>query len=442
MVDARPSQHRMPARLVQKIRRRLGTTRLFSRPTTQRGVAFFWRVPDAFRGWLRCQYPTMGNNAECEVLPLLNLSGKVPGGSVTVRVLESARSDVRELYEQILAGSYAKPFIIEDGKTRQLLFSLDYIQSSMRIDDPTALDFAYTRKMMAFLLFVPNPEHVLMVGLGGGSLAKFCHQHLPCTRLTVIEINPDVIALRGAFKIPDAARLTIIEADAAVYLPEAKGDTDVLLLDGYDPVGISPAFLNGDFYRAARARLRPGGMLVANLAGHESSWVAHWALLNEVFEQRVQLLRISEEDNHIAFAFADDDHPADWERLKKPAERLARRIPLDFPLLLQRLRRSAVKPTPSRFLLGSLPIKHDTAMQAILKYMQQSGEQLDAEIAAATRIPLSVVRDHLTTLSARGDVVVCRSTRFTKGKKTEGMLCRIAGFIPAASPGRKSGAKA
>ena len=80
-------------------------------------------------------------------------------------------------------------------------------------------------------------------------------------------------------------------------------------------------------------------------------------------------------------------------------------------------------------------------MQTILKYMKARGEQLDAEIAAATRIPLVDVRLQLSELSARGDVILCRTTRFTKGQKSEGMLCRIAGFIPAASPGRKPSAR-
>jgi len=80
-------------------------------------------------------------------------------------------------------------------------------------------------------------------------------------------------------------------------------------------------------------------------------------------------------------------------------------------------------------------------MQTILKYMKARGEQLDAEIAAATRIPLKDVRLYLSELSARGDVILCRSTRFIEGKKSEGMLCRIAGFIPAASPGRKPRAR-
>lgn len=69
----------------------------------------------------------------------------------------------------VLTGLYGKPFIIDDSRTRQLLFSLDFIQDSMCIDDPCALDFAYT-SMMAFPLFLPDPGHVLMVGLGAGQV--------------------------------------------------------------------------------------------------------------------------------------------------------------------------------------------------------------------------------------------------------------------------------
>jgi hypothetical protein len=81
-------------------------------------------------------------------------------------------------------------------------------------------------------------------------------------------------------------------------------------------------------------------------------------------------------------------------------------------------------------------------MQKIHQYLKGRGEQLDAEIAAATRIPLPDVRLYLSELSKRGDIIACHSTRFVEGKKIEGMLCRIAGYIPTASPGRKPKAKA
>lgn len=76
-------------------------------------------------------------------------------------------------------------------------------------------------------------------------------------------------------------------------------------------------------------------------------------------------------------------------------------------------------------------------MEKIHTYLKNRGEQLDTEIAAATRIPLDEVRLHLSELSKRGDIIACHATRFIKGRKVEGMLCRIAGYIPTASPGRK-----
>ena len=81
-------------------------------------------------------------------------------------------------------------------------------------------------------------------------------------------------------------------------------------------------------------------------------------------------------------------------------------------------------------------------MQEILNYLKGRGEQLDSDIVTATGISLETVRRHLSALSARGEVMTCRSIRFDNGKKVEGLLCRIAGYIPPAAPGRKPKAQA
>ena len=77
-------------------------------------------------------------------------------------------------------------------------------------------------------------------------------------------------------------------------------------------------------------------------------------------------------------------------------------------------------------------------MQEILTYLKTRGEQLDSEIATATGIPLESVRRHVSALSFKGEVMTCQSIRYRDGKKIEGLLCRIAGYIPPAAPGRKS----
>ncbi len=80
-------------------------------------------------------------------------------------------------------------------------------------------------------------------------------------------------------------------------------------------------------------------------------------------------------------------------------------------------------------------------MQEILKYLRAHGQRLDSEIAAGTGIPLAKVRRALCDLSSRGEISKCSVTRFSDGEKVEGLLCRIAGYIPPKAPGRKPGAR-
>jgi len=77
----------------------------------------------------------------------------------------------------------------------------------------------------------------------------------------------------------------------------------------------------------------------------------------------------------------------------------------------------------------------------ILHHLKRHGQLLDSEIATATGIPLSAIRTSLSELSAQGEISRCSVTRYNDGKAVEGMLCRIAGFIPRPSPGRKPGVK-
>jgi len=77
-------------------------------------------------------------------------------------------------------------------------------------------------------------------------------------------------------------------------------------------------------------------------------------------------------------------------------------------------------------------------MKEILQYLKKHGEQLDTEIAEAIGISVAKTRIHLAELAAKHEVVLCDSIRFEKGKKIEGILCRVAGFTPPAAPGRKA----
>lgn len=92
-------------------------------------------------------------------------------------------------FEQSLLASRGKPFVFSEGDTRSLHFEEKYVQSEMWLAAPYELALSYTRVMMEFRQFTSSPQHVLMIGLGGGSLAKYCYRNLPSTRITVVEID-------------------------------------------------------------------------------------------------------------------------------------------------------------------------------------------------------------------------------------------------------------
>jgi hypothetical protein len=78
-------------------------------------------------------------------------------------------------------------------------------------------------------------------------------------------------------------------------------------------------------------------------------------------------------------------------------------------------------------------------MDKILEYLKNNlGECNDTLIAEATGNTLAKTRIRLAELAASREIMVCQTTRYEKGKKIEGMSCRISGFIPKAAPGAKS----
>ena len=261
----------------------------------------------------------------------------------TLRVPVPAEGFSSEHFDRLRAGSPDGPFIIDFGGTRNLFFTLDAIQSAMRLDDPTALITAYTRKMMAFLLFTPTPRHVLMIGLGGGSLAKFCYRHLPRTRISVIEVNADVIALREEFAIPpDDARFEIIHEDGASFLARANVVPDIIMVDAFDEHGLSPSVLSLGFYEHAHRCLPRGGLLVMNLSGAKDRYATHIEALRAAFAGVVRLVEVEGEDNVLVFALRHHDLADLPASLHRRAVYLERVFGLEFSRYLERLRAAPV----------------------------------------------------------------------------------------------------
>jgi spermidine synthase len=198
---------------------------------------------------------------------------------------------------------FEAPFVLQDQGIRSLHFTHGEVQSSMRVGRPDELQVDYTRTMMGFLLLNPRPRRITMIGLGGGSLVKFCHHHLPSAQMTVVENNPGVIALRHEFGIPDDDdRLTIVLDDGALHIGTVRSAIDVLLVDGFDHAGQSPQLCSQDFYDNCFQALAPGGVLAVNLHVDHPEHDLHVERIAARFKGNLMEVMAGEKANCIVLA--------------------------------------------------------------------------------------------------------------------------------------------
>jgi spermidine synthase len=222
--------------------------------------------------------------------------------------------------------------ISESNGFRALHLDGDAIQSAMLVADPDALALEYTQAMMGFALFRPEPRDVLLVGLGGGSLAKFIHQRMPATRVTAIELNPQVVAAaRDYFGLPpDDARLAVHISDGARYVPAHPASADVVLVDGFDDGAVVKSLCTPSFYQACADALRPGGVLVANFIVEEPRLGEYFARIETAFAGRMLVLPAADRVNLIAFAVKQGARRYSIASLRGSARALKRRLGLPY----------------------------------------------------------------------------------------------------------------
>ena len=221
---------------------------------------------------------------------------------------------------------------------RSLHVGGEAIQSSMKLGDPFSLALDYTRCMMGFLLFHPQPSEALMIGLGGGSLAKFFHRKLRATRVRVIELDARIVGTaRTHFALPpDDERLSIEIGDGAEALsPEC---CDVLMIDAYHDEVHVPKLATAEFYDAAFLALEPRGVLVVNFMDDDPLFDQYLLRLESAFGGAVIAMRALYDPNIIAFALKGLPARAEWDELRRRAAQLEARLELPFPKYLKRMR--------------------------------------------------------------------------------------------------------
>lgn len=231
-------------------------------------------------------------------------------------------------------------YISEQFGVRSLHIGSDTIQSAMRVTRPNDLEIAYTRSMMAFLLFDCDPREVLMIGLGGGSLAKFIYHRLPGTRTVAIEVNPRVVAIaRQFFHLPpDDERLKVVVGDGAGYVESVHICADVIMVDGYDAESQVAALSTPAFYGSCARVLGDSGILVVNLWGGDRNFATCVERISRAFNGIVACLPAGKPGNIVVLAFKRSPGRPRWDDLHRRAQVLETAHGLEFPEFVRQLR--------------------------------------------------------------------------------------------------------
>ena len=116
-----------------------------------------------------------------------------------------------------------------------------------------------------------GPKNVLIIGGGDGGSAEEVLKHPSVERVTLVEIDADVIKMakehfaavhHGVFDNP---KLSVRIEDGLRFMRESRDKYDLIVLDLNDPMGPAEALYSTDFFQHCRAALSPGGALTLHI---------------------------------------------------------------------------------------------------------------------------------------------------------------------------------
>jgi spermidine synthase len=244
----------------------------------------------------------------------------------------------RRIHKAVAAGDVVD--VSERDGVRSMHLGSQTVQSSMRISAPNELELAYTRGMMGFLLFNPDPVRFLMVGLGGGSLAKFVYHRMPASRITAVELNSQVAAAaRAYFQLPpEDERFEVVIAEGGQYVADHPDSADVLMVDGFDGVSLADSLVTQRYYDDSSAALSERGILAVNLWGSDKNFDVYLQRIETSFNGLTLCLPTEKHGNIVVFGFKRSLGNPRWDDLRQRARELEQVYGLEFLKFVEGLR--------------------------------------------------------------------------------------------------------
>ncbi len=155
--------------------------------------------------------------------------------------------------------------VIDKNNYRVLAFDPVYEQSSVDLKKLHIPVHEYTRIMLLVLAFI-NPDHITILGLGGGCLLHALHYLIPQCMLFSIEMREKVFEVAiNFFLVPIYPNINIMISDAKLAIQHCEArSTQIIFSDMYQSYGMNPFQMQKQFIQQCHRILDDTGWLVVN----------------------------------------------------------------------------------------------------------------------------------------------------------------------------------
>lgn len=109
----------------------------------------------------------------------------------------------------------------------------------------------------------PDIERILVLGLGGGSVARLVKRYWPGSKIVGIDIDPNMIELGKKYlALGEARGLKVFIEDATRWVDKNKGRNafDLVLVDLYKGAVVPKEFIQDNFLKKIETLIRRGGV--------------------------------------------------------------------------------------------------------------------------------------------------------------------------------------
>ena len=252
---------------------------------------------------------------------------------------------------------YRNILVTQQAERRCLAFSIKRQrrnQTCMNITRPKQIVFPYVRMAFAGLMANPEPRKMLMIGLGGGTIATTLMELYPDLKMDLVEVDEAVVKVAQQFFYfkPDK-NANVVILDGRVFVRRALKSNqkyDLIILDAYNGDYIPEHLMTREFLTDVMSLLTPNGIAIANTFASSRLYDHESVTYSEVFGEFINF-KMPGSGNRVIIA-GKDELP-NQNVLKAQADHLKTRLEpygVDLPSLFPYLERTVDWDTSARSL--------------------------------------------------------------------------------------------